>query len=534
LKSRRSGWERLWERVAELVLPRADDFYNQHSPGSQRNLQQYDAFPMAALNKFAAALETGLVPRNSRWHQLSTGEEELDDDDEVKAFLEEFSNILWKTRYSPRSNFASQAHEKIISLGAFGTGGMRIEPGRFGGIRYISHHLSELFIEPNNDGIIDTVHREFTMTARNAVREFGEDTPQKILDKMNADKPYEPFDFIHAVCPNEDWEPGRLDMQPFTGCYVMIGEGAREVIRKEEYFEQPYIVSRYNVSPREHYGRSPAIQLLPDISMLNEMKRTMIDAANLGLDPPTLLHENISEFDLVPGAQNYGTLDDNGREMVKRYDFGSQPAIGRELMVDTRNQIDDGFLGVYFRVLLENPQMTATQAMLIAQQQGQMTAPAVGRLQSEWLDPMLRRESGILYRQGQHPQMPQKLMDWMQETGEMLQIRYETPLTRAAMAADAVGIARSFETMTPFAQIDPSIFDGFDTRKVAEVVMDVNGVPQKVRKSVEQQEAEGEQQEAAAQASALLDAAPVAAQTAKTLAEAQQLTGSTPQPVVMP
>ncbi|MCP4206960.1 MAG: hypothetical protein GY767_07935, partial [Shimia sp.] len=251
----------------------------------------------------------------------------------------------------------------------------------------------------------------------------------------------------------------------------------------------------------------------------------------LSVDPPTLLHENISEFDLVPGAQNYGTLDDNWRPMVAQFDFRSQPGIARDLMVDTRNQIDDSFLGVYFRVLLENPNMTATQAMLIAQQQGQMTAPVVGRLQSEWLDPMIRRESGILHRQGKHPDMPPKLADFLAETGEGLQIRYETPMTRAAQAGDAVGIMRAFETLAPFAQIDPGVFKTFDIPATAEIVMDVNGVPQKARKSAEQIEAEGEQQQAADQVQGLLQAAPIAADTAKTLAEVQSLAGSNPQPM---
>ncbi|MCP4209761.1 MAG: hypothetical protein GY767_22350, partial [Shimia sp.] len=359
MKSRRAHWDRLWERVAQLVIPRADDFYNQHSPGDQRNLQQFDAFPMAALDKFGAALEMGLIPRNATWHHLTTGEESLDDDAETKEYMEALSRILWKTRYSPRSNFAGQAHEKLLSLGAFGTGCMRVEPGQGGGVRYIAHHLSEIFIEPNNDGVVDTVHREFSMTARDATREFGAKTPQAIIDAMAADKLYEPFEFLHAVRPNEDWEPGRLDVLPFESAYIMLGRG-KEIVREDGYNEQPYIVSRYSVSPREKYGRSPAIQMLPDIAMLNEMKRVTIEAGALSVDPPTLLHENISEFDLVPGAQNYGTLDDNGRPMVAQFDFRSQPGIARDLMVDTRNQIDDSFLGVYFRVLLENPNMTAT------------------------------------------------------------------------------------------------------------------------------------------------------------------------------
>lgn len=527
MTSRRSNWESLWERVAQLVLPRVDDFRSKHANGSQRNLQQFDAFPMTALDKFAAAVEAGLMPRTTRWHNLETGDPDIDNDKQVKRFFEDFSDMLWRVRYSPRANFASQAHEKRISHGAFGTGCMLVEPMRGGGVRYRNIHLSEVYGEENNDGIIDIVHRKFTMTARNAIAEFKDKAPEKVRKAVEAGKLNEPFEFLHVVQPNADWEPGRVDVLPFVGCNIH----EREKIRDEQHHENPYIMSRYSVSGREVYGRSPAIQMLPDISMLNEMKRTMIEVANMAADPPTLLHENISEFDLTPGAQNSGTLDDNGRSLVVPFDTRSNPGIARELMIDTRNQIDDGFLGVYFRVLLENPNMTATQAMLIAQQQGQMTAPVIGRLQTEWLDPLIRRESGILYRQGRHPEMPRTLAEYLAETGEPLSIRYESPMTRAAQAGDAVGILRAFETLAPFAQVDPKVYNIFKPMEVADIVAEVNGVPARATKSREEMDAEEDAEAQAAEAAALLQAAPVAAQTAKTVAEAQQIAASTPQPV---
>jgi hypothetical protein len=267
---------------------------------------------------------------------------------------------------------------------------------------------------------------------------------------------------------------------------------------------------------------------LPDISMLNEMRRTMIEAANMAVDPPTLSRDDVSEFDLAPGTHNPGTMDDNGRPMVMPWSNGAQPGIAREMMMDTRNQIDDGFMGVYFRVLLENPNMTATQAMLIAQQQGQMTAPVIGRMQSEWLGPMIRRESGILYRQGKHPEMPQVIRDWIERTGKALTIEYQSPMTRAARAEEAVGILRAFETLAPIAQIDPTIYKRFDTAEVARIVAEVNGVPAKAMKSPEVMAAEDEQEQAQAELGQILQAAPIAAQTAQTLANTQRLSQNNP------
>jgi len=513
MEARRANWESLWEAVARLVLPRGDDFRSQHSPGSQRNQQQYDAFPMAALDKFAAAIEAGTMPRQTYWHRMSTGDQELDADHDVQVYLEEVNKTLWQERYSPYGNFASQAHEKRISLGSFGTGGMLVEPRAGGGIKYRTLHLSELYVEENVEGMIDTVHRKFTLSARQAIQLFGDDTPQKIIDKYNSGKLEERYDFIHCVQPKDDFS---LGFQA-EGCYVfekqIIGE------KPEQFRSNPYIISRYSVSTREVYGRSPAIQLLPDISMLNEMRRTVIEAANMVVDKPVLMHDDVSEFDLTPGARNPGTLDDNGRPLAMPWDANPRVDVGLEMIADTRAQIDDGFLGVYFRVLLENPNMTATQAMLIAQQQGQMTAPTVGRLQNEWLGPMIRRESSILYAQGKLPPMPNILL----QRRKPLEILYETPMTRQAKNEEGVGILRAFEALAGPAQVDPTVFDRFNFDEVAKIVADVNGVPARALKSPEQLEEEREQKQAQQTLGDVVQAAPVMADTAKTLAETQQM-----------
>jgi hypothetical protein len=519
MKARRSNWDHLWERVARLVLPRLDDFSSKRAPGEQRNFQQYDAFPMGALDKFAAAIEAGLMPRTTLWHHLITGDEDLDEDHTVKVFLEGLNKILWDARYSPTSNFASQAHEKRISLGAFGTGCMLVEPREGGGVRYRTIHLSEVTIASNHEGMIDTVHRDFMLTARQAVQLFRDKTPAKVMQEYNRGAIHKEFQFLHCVGPREDYDAGRLDQLPFIGYYVFLD--GREVVKEDGHHEQPYIVTRYSVSPREDYGRSPAIQLLPDISMLNEMKYVTIEAANMAIDPPRLSADGVSEYDLQPGTDNPGTLDDNGRPRVLAWQSGTRPDIALELMRDVRNQIDDGFMGVYFRVLLENPQMTATQAMLIAQQQGQMTAPVIGRMQSEWLGPLIRRESGILYRQGKHPPMPQVLADWLADTGKTLQIEYQSPMTRAAQSEEAVGILRAFETLAPLAQIDPSVYQQFDIGEIARIVSKVNGVPAKALKSPETLATEAEAKQAQAALGDILGAAPIAAQTAKTLSDIQ-------------
>jgi hypothetical protein len=529
MEDRRSNWEHLWKTVAKVVLPRMDSFDGDETPGSQRNQRQYDAFPAKALDRFAAVMEAGLMPRTNVWHRLSTGDTDLDSQSGVAEYMEDHNRLMWQTRYAPRANFSGQAHEVRLSLGAFGTGAMLVEPAPWGGIRYASIHLSEVFVSTNFWGEVDTVHRKFKIKARNALKMFGKDTPSKIVEAVEAGKGGKEFEFLHCVHPREDYDRNKIGPEgmPWRGVYIELGQ--KQIVRDEGYYEMPYIVSRYTTGAGEDYGRGPAITNLPDIMMLQEMRRTTIEAANMAVDVPRLMAADLlSEFDFRAGSNNYGALDENGNELVKPWNSGSRPDIGLDMMQDTRSQIDDGFLGVYFRVLLDNPNMTATQAMLIAQQQGQMTAPAVGRLQTEWLSPLLRRESGILYRQGKLPEMPQRLREHLEETKRPLEIEYISPLTLASRSEEAVSILRAFESMAPIAQIDPTIYRRFDIDGVADVIAEVNGVPAKAIKSKEDLESEKQAEQAANTAQQVLQAAPIAAETAKTIAETQNMSQNNP------
>ena len=201
---------------------------------------------------------------------------------------------------------------------------------------------------------------------------------------------------------------------------------------------------------------------------------------------------------------------------------------GLEMVEATRRQIDDAFLGLYFRALVENPQMTATQAMLLSQQQGQVLAPPVNAIMSDMLDPLLRRVTSIMFQQGRLPEMSGRTLEVIRRRGSGLGIELTGPLAVAARMADGIAVSRTFEAVAPLAQIDPAVIRRIDAGEALSVLARANGTPARVLKSDEQvaeEDAAAAQQQQMAQ---VLEAAPVAAQTAKTMAEAQALSQAAP------
>jgi len=526
MASDRAIFDQHWREIAERILPRADHFRVNRNPGDKHTERVFDATASLALERFASAMESMLTPRTQQWHTLRTMDDAMNEDPEVRAWLDEVTKILFAVRYAPKANFASQANEVYMSLGAFGNGAMFIDEAVGQGLRYRAVHLSEIFIAENHQGVIDSVHRRFEMTARQAVQRFGEKNLGDYILEQAKKFPENKFEFIHCVSPNGDQVYGRKDYRgmPFASVYISMND--RKIVSEGGFRAMPYAVGRYVTGPKEVYGRSPAMTVLPDIKMLNEMSKTVIRAAHKIVDPPLLLQEDgaLSAFDLRPGALNYGGVNDQGQQMVHPLQTNARVDIGLDMMDQRRKVINDAFMVTLFQILVDAPQMTATEAMLRAQEKGALLAPTMGRQQSEFLGPLIERELDILARAGVLPPMPEALM----AAGGVVDIQYQSPLNRAQRSEDGVAILRTLESVTPLAQINPAVLDVFDAEAIARELADINGVPAKVLRTPDQVAAMKQAQAQAAQAQALLQAAPVVTGGIKDLAQAQSLAASNP------
>jgi hypothetical protein len=256
------------------------------------------------------------------------------------------------------------------------------------------------------------------------------------------------------------------------------------------------------------------------------MSKTVIRAAHKIVDPPLLLQEDgaLTAFDLRPGALNFGGVNDQGQQVVHPLQTGARVDIGTDMMEQRRRAINDAFLVTLFQILVDSPQMTATEAMLRAQEKGALLAPTMGRQQSELIGPMIERELDILGRAGILPPMPDKLI----QAGGLVDVEYVSPLNRAQRAEEGVAIMNTLQAIAPLAQIDPTVMDVFDPGEIARELADINGVPAKMMRSREQVDAMKNQAAQASQAQNLLQAAPVASSVVKDLAQAQSLAGSSP------
>lgn len=482
LSGDRGNFESHWQEIADRVIPSHRNLFNAYgtsnlsSKGEKRTEFVFDSTAAIALNRFSAILDSLLTPRNQTWHRIMASDSKLNKDRTVRLWFEEVNRLLFKFRYAPRGNFSSQNQQNYKSLGAYGTGCVFIDDlAKESGIRYRNVHLGEIYFGENHQGLVERALRYFPLTARQAVKQWGELAPAKCRDALSQN-PEKEFYFIHCVKPREDQDFERKDYRgmPFGSYYVAVD--GPELISEGGYTSFPYSISRYEQAPNEIYGRSPAMDVLPAIKTLNEQKKTLLKQGHRTVDPVLLAHDDgiIDSFSLKPGAINAGGVSADGRPLVHALPVGNV-AVGKDLMDDERSLINDAFLVTLFQILVESPAMTATEVMERTREKGILLAPTIGRQQSEYLGPLIEREIDILSRQGILPPMPDLLLE---ARGEY-RIEYDSPLSRAQRAEEASGLMRTVETALTVVNVtqNPEPLDHFDWDVIIPEVSEIQGVP---------------------------------------------------------
>lgn len=521
-EGRRGIWEKHWEEVALKVLPYySTSFYIQGNivPGRKRGQEQYDVTANAALWKFAAAMESMLTPANNKWHKLRHPDMNLMKRRDVQLWFDQVNDAMFYYRYSPHSGYQANQHDGYVSLGAFGTGCLftdeYYDPMRpqMRGLRYRNVHLGELFFATNFQGQVDKVGRRFKMTLRQIEQKWPGALPESYKNQLK-DKPENEVQIIHIVKPNPDFDPRAANAKGYRYASYYVLREAVHVLHQGGYRCFPYSTSRYITAPGELYGRSPAMNVLPSISVLNEEKKTLIKQGHRAVDPVLLAHDDgvLDGFSLKPGAVNYGGVNADGRPLVHALPTGNV-MVGKELMDDERAAINDAFLVSLFQILIQTPQMTATEVLERAREKGALLSPTMGRFQSESIGPQIEREFDLLMWQDLLPPPPPALV----EAGATYMVEYDAPLNRAMRSDEAAGTMRTFQWAAEIAAQtqDPSVMDFFDTDAIIPELMAINGAPFRFMRDKDQvaQIRQGRQQ--AQQSQQLIQALPGMAAMAK-------------------
>jgi len=145
-------------------------------------------------------------------------------------------------------------------------------------------------------------------------------------------------------------------------------------------------------------------------------------------------------------------------------------------------QILKAFYVDTFRTQKENKEMTAAEVQIRTEEQMRMMSPMVGRIESEFLNPLIINVYKILDKYGMLPVLPE-----MEERGGQtdISISYVSPLSRAQKSSQVSSIESvlGFFQRSGIINMLPDIYDNIDFDAVFKKFFDLKGAPQEVLRS---------------------------------------------------
>jgi hypothetical protein len=282
---------------------------------------------------------------------------------------------------------------------------------------------------------------------------------------------------------------------PFSSIYFEYDSG--HIISQGGFKEFPYVVPRYLKASNELYGRSPGMNALPDVKVLNKMVEVGMKAAQKQVDPPLLVPDDsmLMPIRMSPGSINY--YRSGSRDRIETLNIGANNPLGLNMEQQRREAISQTF-HVDQLLITENRNMTATEVVQRNEEKMRILGPVLGRLQSELLQPMIIRIFNIMLRNNLLPDAPEILLN------QEIDVEYVSPMAQAQRGQELSSIVRGLELFGQIGQVAP-VTDYIDPQGLVKHLIKILGLPARMIRSdneveeLAQQKAEAQQQQMAAQ-----------------------------------
>lgn len=516
LKSARSLWETHWQDCIDYTMPNMQDVITKRTSGSKKGVELFDNTAMTSCEMLASALHGMLTNANTQWFELNVGDPDINELDQVRAYLQKFTGRLHTILNA--TNFQTEVHQFYLDLCVIGTAIMTIEENLDKIVHFSTKHISECVIAENNLGIVDELLRCFEWDARQILQEFakevigGEDLTEALKDKTLRKKledaftekviknfeegKSDKFQIIHAVYKSDLL---KVAGKTFVSQYVLKSQKDKKELRVNGFKSFPYIVARWTKISGEVYGRSPAMVALPEAKTLNQMMRAVIRAAQKVVDPPTQGPDDgfIRPLKTAPGSHHYyraGSVD-----RIEPIFKNLNPNIGFELIRDRQLQIREAFF-VDKLNLLQGDRMTTVEVNQRIEEQLRFLSPMLGRQRFEFAVPLVDRVVDITVA-ANDPENPARnfLGEPPAEIEDVaLSVEYTSPIARSQIVTQGQNMVRALEASAPFIELAPQARGVIDAVQAIRENWRIYGAPQRVllndKELKEVQEAEAEAQ----------------------------------------
>lgn len=456
LQGARETWLPLWRELAQQIMPRRGFVFGSPAAADEA---VFDSTPAHSLELLASALGGLLTNPALPWFDLRLGRG-APDTPELREYLAHCRERMLGIFNTEATGFQACVHEVYLDLCLFGSAVLHVEADRDSLVRFNCRPLAEVLLAEDARGVVDTVIRCFALPARQVREQWPATCPPEVL-RLAADSPDAQVDLVHAVFPRLRRDPSSPAARNFPFCSVFLERTSGALLEESGYLEMPFMCPRWAKAAGEAYGRGPGLTALSDVRVLNAMSRTALLAAEKMSDPPLMVPDDgfLGPVRSGPGGLSYYRAGSQDRieALPVRVDLAAI-----EAMIERRRQsIRRIFLADQ---LAPGPSgSTATEALIRQSEKMRILGPVLGRMQTEFLAPLVERVFNLLLREGELPPWPDNLPQGS------LRVDYVTPVSQAQRQLEAENLGQAVRYLGPLLnQGDPfHILDNFNPDAMA-------------------------------------------------------------------
>ena len=480
LKSDRLPHESPWREVFELMAPeRVHGFSGQTvtaADAQNKRAEIYDATAIDAGRIAASGFSSGLHPANSIWFGLDVGRE----NDAELQWLDNAARTIFRNIHA--ANFDAEMGESYADLVPAGWFVLYIDEAEEGGYHFEHWPLAECFVSSSKPGRrVDTIHREFELTVEQLVGQYGlNNVSETVRERYNLGGSHlgEKVRVLWVIEPRSVHVvgPALAKNKPFASRHHEVA--TKHTLRESGYDEFPCCVPRWRLIPGTPYATGLGADALPDIKILNQIQK--LELANLDIAVSGMWKA------VDDGVLNPKTVRIGPRKMVMMADTKNMEPLTTGADFNVSFAKAERLQASIRKILLadqltpqDGPAMTATEVHARVNLVRQQMGPIFGRLQAEFLQPLIERCFAIAYRAGVLGKAPQSL------AGRDFSVKYISPLARAQRLEEVTAIDIFLGGLAMAAQMDPTLTDLVDMEQAQREKAEALGVPAKLIRSTD-------------------------------------------------
>lgn len=476
LRNERSSWTQQWKDIFDHFRPRAyRHLKSDANNGERKDKQIFNSAPVLAGRTLVNGLMASMTSKARPWFRLGVHEQLVIEDHAAKVWLADVEETLREAL--SRSNVYDKLLDVYYDIALAGTAALHIEADDETVFRAYTFPVGQYCLALNAKLIVDTIYREYSMTAAQMVEQFGTDEMSITALQAYREKRYDTrFDVVMCIAPNREYVQGRLGWQGkkfVSHWFEASTENSKGFLRKSGFDEFPVMAPRWSTTGEDIYGASPAMDALGDCKSLQHREKRKAQLVDKIVNPPMVGPSGLKKINLLPGETTF--IDGLQGQTEFRPAYIVNPQAMPTMMEEIRN-IEERINGIMF----------ANLWLSITQQDSQMTAREVGerreekylqlgtlleRVTTELLSPMMTRCFALCLRAGKIPPAPPQLQ------GLELKIEYTSAMAAAQKILGTTAIERMTAFVGNLSTIQPSVLDKIDLDDAADRYGEALGVP---------------------------------------------------------